>query len=792
MIRKPLFILLILCFVRSVFAASGVESTRIYNLDTAVSSTSYYRAVTDIDQLSYKGFDVVLPYGSQNYPTAATEENLTSDDATLDYMESVVGNYLGFTFKFKVAEPEEDITQLQFFVKGAYADNPPAGNLNFYVWNGASYITTGLSSDAFVNAHAVNNDSHTTIITDTSYIQNYIDSNGIVNWLLETSAVCNPLHCCSLVFALTKEKYELVCDTLGAASLTHPKIPGMPKMEYDHDEYIKLPCLAKDNNGLLKLSYVEAVSEVTFLDQSKLVVVDHPADIEIFPNEFHARFKPFPEFKIIAVDKFQAPLSVKGVDAADYLDQIKEIDGEVIPMQCSQVPGLVEPYEITIDLGDMSNAQVIQLFVNGYTNHLGYEQSMKKIKDLGLDIEAPVFEIPDAEGQWQVYIPAGSRVPLVLGLTDFSTKTYVYDFTEAFKNGDYRIRIKGTVDMRIDAIKINTHKEKRDIYVHDADLNSAELSFHGRPKSYQINLGRKEVYSYDYYDVDGDCQNNIAKGAYTRYGDVASLLQEADDKFVVMTTGDELALGFSDKDVPDLKPGYKRSYLLYSNGYYKRFIFPDNPSNKVGQLPFSGMSTYPYPATESYPDSKTYQDYIENYNTRIATEDTHHSMYVDYVTMTVNYDQDPNVAINTTLGGTSQSGNVSVAYTLTDADLGSGTDTDTSSITAEYSIDSGVSWSAATEAAVGSDGTTGLNAESTGTTHTFIWASATDITDSSSNAAQFRITPQDEDKTTAATAVDNGTDFTVDNEKPTFSGGSYAHSDASLTLMFSEDIDVTP
>ena len=111
--------------------------------------------------------------------------------------------------------------------------------------------------------------------------------------------------------------------------------------------------------------------------------------------------------------------------------------------------------------------------------------------------------------------------------------------------------------------------------------------------------------------------------------------------------------------------------------------------------------------------------------------------YVPMDALTIDVSQGtavPSAAI-TPLTGT-QSGNVSISYTLTDAN------SDNCSITAEYSIDGGATWNPAT--ASGGDGTTGLNSNPEGTTHEYIWASKTDIPLQPNSNVEFSITPTDE------------------------------------------------
>jgi hypothetical protein len=99
-------------------------------------------------------------------------------------------------------------------------------------------------------------------------------------------------------------------------------------------------------------------------------------------------------------------------------------------------------------------------------------------------------------------------------------------------------------------------------------------------------------------------------------------------------------------------------------------------------------------------------------------------------------------------------GDVSILYTLVDGE------SDTCSIAVAYSIDGGTTFAAATEAASGSDGTTGLSSSPIGVAHVFVWDSAADLGPTKETSVVVMITPSDAATGTAGTS----STFTVDNE----------------------------
>jgi hypothetical protein len=111
---------------------------------------------------------------------------------------------------------------------------------------------------------------------------------------------------------------------------------------------------------------------------------------------------------------------------------------------------------------------------------------------------------------------------------------------------------------------------------------------------------------------------NPTPGMYTRYGDVRSLLAGVDDRYVIMGSGDEIELRFNASRFPALKSGWKRGFLLLVDGWSKDGDLNTAFASSVEPLPFHGMTGYPYPETERYPDTPEHREYLREYNTRPA------------------------------------------------------------------------------------------------------------------------------------------------------------------------------
>jgi hypothetical protein len=133
-----------------------------------------------------------------------------------------------------------------------------------------------------------------------------------------------------------------------------------------------------------------------------------------------------------------------------------------------------------------------------------------------------------------------------------------------------------------------------------------------------IHPERKQPESFDYQSWMPVSMWNPTPGLYTRYGDVSELLGLVDDRMVVMGSGDEVRLAFDAAALPPPLPGFTRDFLLKVDGWAKDGDANTAHSQGVEPLPFHGMSRYPYPPGEHFPDDRGHNLYRATYNTRPA------------------------------------------------------------------------------------------------------------------------------------------------------------------------------
>ncbi len=114
-----------------------------------------------------------------------------------------------------------------------------------------------------------------------------------------------------------------------------------------------------------------------------------------------------------------------------------------------------------------------------------------------------------------------------------------------------------------------------------------------------------EPHRFDYERVSTGRRYPPMPGNHTRYGDVTAMLQQSDDRYVIMSPGDELTLRYPTPRPP--AAGTRREYVLFTNGWVKDADLHTTASEAVTPLPFHGMDGYP-PHTAGPPALQRTQD----------------------------------------------------------------------------------------------------------------------------------------------------------------------------------------
>ncbi|MBK7645523.1 MAG: VCBS repeat-containing protein [Planctomycetes bacterium] len=442
------------------------------------------------------------------------------------------------------------------------------------------------------------------------------DPNAAFESILQPPA---QIGSCPFLYSWNGKENVFVSDVLGITPLGLPIEPGM-FVPPDHDEYVlvKGEQLAP-KDGRYELNFTEELREVTYLDHAKLLVVDHPADTEIFPNE-RFTFPPFPEPHIHTLRGALASAQALGSDGRDWTRALGAIDDDyAVPftLQAPQFAGLCQPWfvELSFDKARVADAKKLRLALTGWFFWSDASANMASARAPGVAFIPPMFQVPDGNGGWK---DAGPPVGFPAG----KTKTMVLDVSQILDRADPRIRVFTTLRLYWDSIRLAVDDDDAPTTVRELPASAAKLWMRGFSAPLEqgghgrADESRPERFDWNVLAIDP--RWNQHPGNYTRYGDVLPLLGGVDDEFVILGSGDALTLSFDDKDGAAPAAGMRRDFLVYLDGWAKDRDPNTVQALEVEPLPFHAMSGYPYRSDEHFPDDEAHQKWRAEWNTRPA------------------------------------------------------------------------------------------------------------------------------------------------------------------------------
>jgi tetratricopeptide (TPR) repeat protein len=444
---------------------------------------------------------------------------------------------------------------------------------------------------------------------------------------------------CPTLFVWNGERYEFVADMLGAGVVGHwvgPNQRDVPRPV----EYIKIDHRAiREKNGKLSFRFMEPLEEAVYLDQARVLAVDHPAELDVYPNEYFASNPPYPEFKVVVS---------KSEDARPPAGAWDEHGHDVLPdllahryfgdFALTQFQGFARPHSLVLDLGEPYSGGPLWLLLHGEVEYFS-ANSMYAASQAGVQAISPYVEALVANGKW-------ARVVDDMGFPAGGPRTMTADLSGTLPRGTRKIRITTNLQIYWDSILIDRtpqgsppeitrpageNVELRDgsaVHMMEVPLVRANLDYHGFPLKIEGTPPGNVQYVYEKTSVTGPYTRPA--GTYTRYGDVLPLLTGLDDKLVVFGSGDEVRLDFDSSQLPALPQGWVRDYFFAANGYEKDMDFYAAEGNFVAPLPFLRMGDYPYAVSKTFPLDDAHLNYLLEYNTRQMSGNEQRGYWFDY------------------------------------------------------------------------------------------------------------------------------------------------------------------
>jgi hypothetical protein len=431
---------------------------------------------------------------------------------------------------------------------------------------------------------------------------------------------------CPILFAWTGKGFEFVGDFLGVGGLGYFETPGVYSRP-DPTEFVSLPDL-RPLEGSYRLEILEPLEECAYLDEVKLVVVDHPAGVTVLPQEMFAVKGPPPDLRLLALEEKVFPIRASDGEKNDVTIALLEVDrryGNSFQPD-PRFPGLARrPHVLELEfagrIGKLLESQGESagpfLFLHGFVEY-GYSTSNFAAWQAGKEFHAPSFQV-ERGGKWVTLreewgFPAG--YPRYMAV----------DLNGLLERSDQKLRIETNMDIRWDQAFLASARDADSaaaqglLTITELSMDGARLDFMGFPPEESPDGSVPALYVHR--DFRPAAPFKIFPGAYTRYGEAGELLSAADDRFAVFGPGDGLRLTLHESRLPPLAAGRGRAFFLKARGYCKDMDLYTAHPESVEPLPFGAMSGYPYdrsPPAKGEEFPPFLEAYRRKWNTRLVT-----------------------------------------------------------------------------------------------------------------------------------------------------------------------------
>ena len=420
---------------------------------------------------------------------------------------------------------------------------------------------------------------------------------------------------CPFLYAWDGRAFSFATDAMWNSALGMPlgimtREGGiMSASPHASQEYLRLPSgLLRPRNGRYEVRLTEELWETAYLDEARLLAVDHPESVQVYVNE---RFVPAgsASLRFYQVARPRLPVAATDERGNDLLPALRAQDHVyAATLRPARYQGLTELHDLLLDFGNLAAMDSVFLFLTGWIYPTDASINFALAQSHALQVVPLHIQVKDSAGRWRTVIPD-------LGFPAGKNKTVIADLTGKFLSADNRVRIRTNMEIYWDRAFLAATASASPVTVTTLRPMAADLHYHGFSRMYRKG-GRYGPQWYDYDVVSREPAWPPIVGALTRYGDVLPLLDTADDRYAIFGPGDEVALQFDTAAAPPVPPGWTRDFIIYTDAWLKDADLNTAAGGTVEPLPFHRMSRYPYGAEEAFPADALHRRFVETYNTR--------------------------------------------------------------------------------------------------------------------------------------------------------------------------------
>jgi len=427
--------------------------------------------------------------------------------------------------------------------------------------------------------------------------------------VLTLDEIEKPSGSCPYLYTWDGQRFRFVTDLLGAAPLGL-RVSDTRFVDADPIEYVWLGnetiFLPREDNYVVQVT--EELREVLYLDEAKLVVVDHPPGTEVHTTGKLQPGKAFPPHELVTLHNRHPLLNAVNHEGAEVTSLLSEADRKMVSptkLRVRQLRGLAEPHSVTLDFGPLEIERPLVLALTGWLRFGGGMANVGASHTPGLPFPFPALEV-EVDGRWK-------PMDVIAGAPAGKTKSVLIDLAGKLPHGSRRLRLSTAFEIHWDRIALFEKRDNSETRITTLSATRTDLHWRGysefEPWPWFLPL------TPNYTNVKQTADWTITPtGWCTRYGPVDELIAAQDNALVLLNGGDELTLQFAAPSLPPKPAGSTRDFFFYSVGWDKDADFHCELGWQVEPLPWHGMEDQLY-GKQTRPAFSN-DDWMKKYNTR--------------------------------------------------------------------------------------------------------------------------------------------------------------------------------
>jgi len=391
------------------------------------------------------------------------------------------------------------------------------------------------------------------------------------------------LSSCPVLFAWNGEQFVFVSDVLGVGGMGYAIGSGQYSTPRPRENLLLPDDLLKAKDHRYELKIAEPMEENAYLDAARLAIYDLPPDWRMVLDERMGISGPEPSGETYFYRREVLPQHAVNDRGENVSETILENDGVAAPvgdLDRRFIGRLQAEHSLTLSFAqafDTENGTPL-LVIDGWVEY-PYSQTNFAAWQAGAGYEVPTLEA-FAGNEWHTVIeqfgyPAGMPRRMSFPLDELPS-------------GTSKLRLRTNMQIYWDRISVVFAE---DLPQHNKQLLpvvSAKLGIPGFAKRTNLDQFRPH---YDYEQLSPFWDTRYMSGFYTRLGEVSELVADTDDAVAIIGPGEELHLEFD--VVADATKGWRRYFVLESNGWAKDKDLFTRDGDTVGPLPNTGKPAGP-------------------------------------------------------------------------------------------------------------------------------------------------------------------------------------------------------